>query len=153
MVVVDSWRCVCKRKCATLCVQNKWWQQQWTGGEEKHSNGNWSFGIFALYCWCQPHELCKSETYESMGVLAGGGSSVQVVRKNVRMEKIFWYLGSILSLNLVNVNLKNSANPSYMNQWECKWWCQLRLYRWRRSAAAVARQRGGGHHLLVSTSC
>ena len=41
------------------------------------------------------------------------------------MEKIFWYVGYIFSLYLVNVNLKNSANPSYMNGWDCKWWWQL----------------------------
>ena len=59
------------------------------------------------------------------GSANGGSSSVQVSRKNIRMEKIFWYLGSIFSLDLVNVYLKNSANPKPMNGRECKWWCQL----------------------------
>ena len=59
------------------------------------------------------------------GSANGGSSSVQVSRKNIKMEKIFWYLGSIFSLDLVNVNLKNPANPKPMNGWDCKWWWQL----------------------------
>ena len=103
--------CVQKEVCHTVCAKQMAAAtlNRWRGRTFKWKLVFWYLCSLLLMSTSWTVQIRNIWTYGSAN---GGSSSVQVSRKNIRMEKIFWYLGSIFSLDLVNVYLKNSANPN-----------------------------------------